>query len=88
MPHTLRPGHRDKPFIIVSAFSISTLVKGPWTAGMQRAVALRSYHHSLRVYAALTSLLSSLQEDAWQLGKAASLRASLQKLNALNKSGR
>ena len=56
--------HPDTPFIIVSAYSISTLVKGPWTAGMQRAVALRSYHHSLRVYAVLPSLLSSLQEDA------------------------
>ena len=50
MPHALRPEHRDKPFIIVSAFSISTLVKGPFTATMQRAVALRSYHHSLRVH--------------------------------------
>ena len=56
--------HKDKPFIIVSAFSISTLVKGPFTAAMQRAVALRSYHHSLRVPAVLTSLLSSLQEGA------------------------
>ena len=64
MPHTLRPGHPDTPFIIVSAYSISTLVKGPFTAGMQRAVALRSYHHSLRVPAVLTSLLSSLQEGA------------------------
>ena len=64
MPHTLRPKHRDKPFIIVSAFSISTLVKGPFTAAMQRAVALRSYHHSLRVHALLTSLLPFLQKVA------------------------
>ena len=52
------------PFIIASAFSISTLVKGPWTAPMQRAVALRSYFQSLRVRAVVVSLLSSLLEGA------------------------
>ena len=52
------------PFIIVSAFSISTLVKGPWTAPMQRAVALRSYFQSMRVHPVVISLLSSLLEGA------------------------
>ena len=62
--HTLRPGREDMYFIVASAFSISTLVKGPWTAPMQRAVALRSYFQSLRVRAVVISLLSSLLEGA------------------------
>ena len=44
------------PFIVIANFSISTLVKGPFTAPMQRAVALRSYFHMMRIHNFIRSL--------------------------------
>jgi hypothetical protein len=59
-PRMPRRKHEGTPFIIVSALSIATLVKGPFVAPMQRAVALRSYYHSLRIRMVLIDSLLPL----------------------------
>ena len=68
-PRMPRRKHEGTPFIIVSALSIATLVKGPFVAPMQRAVALRSYYHSLRIRMVLIDSLLPLRavlEPRWR----------------------